>query len=135
LSTGNAIRVAIGSDADIVRARQEGRSLAQQHGFSGSDLIFIATAISEIARNMVVYAGRGEILLEPLERNGRRGVLVVAHDEGPGVADVALAMQDGYSTGHGLGLGLPGARRLMDDFEISSETGRGTTVTMSKWLA
>jgi serine/threonine-protein kinase RsbT len=126
-------RVTISSDADIVNARQQGRALAAERGFSGSDLVFIATAISEIARNILVYAERGEIVLRPIERHGTHGVLVVARDEGPGVPDAALAMQDGFSTGNGLGLGLPGARRLMDDFDLVSEAGRGTTVTMTKW--
>jgi serine/threonine-protein kinase RsbT len=128
------LRVPIDSDGDIVTARQQGRALAEQRGFAGSDLIFIATAISELARNILVYAERGEIVLVPVERNGTRGILVVARDEGPGVADVALAMQDGFSTGSGLGLGLPGAKRLMDDFDIVSEVGRGTTVMVRKWL-
>jgi serine/threonine-protein kinase RsbT len=120
-------------DGDIVEARRRGRDLAQQIGFSGSDLTIIATAISEIARNIVVYAGRGEISIEIAQRDGRRGILVVASDEGPGIGDIERAMRDGYSTGNSLGLGLPGARRLMDDFEITSKVGQGTTVTMRKW--
>jgi serine/threonine-protein kinase RsbT len=128
-----AARVVVKRDGDIVEARQKGRELAQQIGFTGSDLTLIATAISEIARNIVVYAQAGEISLSITEKNGRPGILVVAQDEGPGIADVERAMRDGYSTGNSLGLGLPGARRLMDDFEISSTVGRGTTVTMRKW--
>ena len=102
---------------------------------NAADLIVIATAISEIARNILSYATRGEVVLRSEERwDGRRGIVVVARDEGPGVEDIDRAMQDGYSTGDGLGLGLPGARRLMDEFEIvSGDTG--TTVTMKKWLA
>ncbi len=126
--------VPITSEIDIVSARQQGRALAAQVGFSGGDLTLIATAISEIARNIVVYAKRGEIFLSPVQDGTRRGILVVARDQGPGIPDVARAMQDGYSTGRSLGLGLPGAKRIMDDFEIVSELGKGTTVTMRKWM-
>jgi serine/threonine-protein kinase RsbT len=127
-------RLQINSEHDILTARQRGRELAADVGFSGSDLTIVATAISEIARNIVEYAGRGEIVFT-LVRDGRsRGIVVVARDEGPGIPDVALAMQDGYSTGKSLGLGLPGARRLMDEFDVQSEAGRGTTVTMKKWI-
>jgi serine/threonine-protein kinase RsbT len=127
-------RLQINSEHDILTARQRGRALAADVGFSGSDLTIVATAISEIARNIVEYAGRGEIVFT-LVRDGRsRGIVVVARDEGPGIPDVALAMQDGYSTGKSLGLGLPGARRLMDEFDVQSEAGRGTTVTMKKWI-
>jgi len=129
----DAARVVIRRDGDIVEARHKGRELAQQIGFAGSDLTLIATAISEIARNIVVYANQGEISLSIAEKNGRRGILVVAQDAGPGIADIERAMRDGYSTGNSLGLGLPGARRLMDDFEIRSTVGQGTTVTMRKW--
>lgn len=129
----DATHVAITRDGDIVEARQKGRELAQQIGFFGSDLTLIATAISEIARNIVVYAGRGDIDLSITEKNGKRGILVIARDEGPGIPDIERAMRDGYSTGNSLGLGLPGSRRLMDDFEIDSAVGRGTTVIMRKW--
>jgi serine/threonine-protein kinase RsbT len=126
--------VPINLEVDIVSARQQGRALAVEVGFSGGDLTLIATAISEIARNIVVYAKRGEILVSPIQDGARRGILVVARDQGPGIPDVAQAMQDGYSTGKSLGLGLPGAKRIMDDFEIVSEVGKGTTVTMRKWM-
>jgi serine/threonine-protein kinase RsbT len=125
--------VAIDRDGDIVAARQKARELAVQVGFSGSDLTLIATAISEVARNIVVYASRGEIILSAVQSEGRRGVLVVARDQGPGIPDIERAMRDGYSTGKSLGLGLPGAKRLMDEFEITSEIGKGTTITMRKW--
>jgi serine/threonine-protein kinase RsbT len=125
--------VVIAHDGDIVEARRKGRELAQRIGFSGSELTIIATAISEIARNIVVYADHGEISLSVADNGGRRGILVIARDEGPGIPDVERAMRDGYSTGKSLGLGLPGARRLMDDFEIISKAGEGTTVTMWKW--
>jgi len=127
------LQVPIRSDADIVTARQQGRTLATQAGFSGSDLTVIATAISEVARNIIQYAKRGEIVLSLLEKGSKRGLLIIARDEGPGISDIGLAMQDGYSTGKSLGLGLPGARRLMDDFEIVSTVGSGTTITMKKW--
>ncbi len=127
------IRVPIQSDADIVTARQRGRSLAAKSGFSTSDLTMIATAISEVARNIVSYARRGEIILDTIEDGSGRGLLVVARDDGPGIANIALALQDGYSSNNSLGLGLPGARRLMDEFEIISEIGKGTVVTMKKW--
>lgn len=126
-------RVPITSDMDIVVARQQGRSLAERTGFTGSDLTVIATAISEVARNILEHANKGEILLRSIQQSGKSGIAVVAYDEGPGIPDIALAMQDSYSTGRGLGLGLPGTRRLMDEFEIVSKVGKGTTVTMKKW--
>ena len=127
-------RLHIGSEHDILTARQRGRELASEVGFSGSDLTLVATAISEIARNIVEYAGRGDIVFTLVRDGQSRGIVVVARDEGPGIPDVALAMQDGYSTRRSLGLGLPGARRLMDEFDVQSEAGRGTTVTMKKWM-
>ena len=127
------VRVSIDSDSDIVAARQKGRELAAQCGFPSTDLAVVATAISELARNIVRYAVRGEIILRLIDDNGRRGVEVVATDDGPGIPDVTLAMQDGYSTSGSLGLGLPGVRRLMDEFEIASDFGKGTTVTARKW--
>jgi len=130
----NEARVAISSAADIVTARQRGRAMATELGFNGSDLTLIATAISEIARNIVAHAESGEICLTALNQNGRDGILIVAHDEGPGIADVKRAMQYGYSTAKGLGVGLPGAKWLMDEFEIESKVGNGTKVTMKKWL-
>ncbi|CAN7563915.1 anti-sigma regulatory factor [Phenylobacterium sp. LjRoot225] len=126
-------RLRVDRDADVVTARQKGRELAVLAGISGSDLTVVATAISEIARNIVVYAKRGEIVLKIAQNGHRRGVIVIASDQGPGIADIAMAMRDGFSTGKSLGLGLPGARRLMDEFEIVSEPGNGVTVTMTKW--
>ena len=133
-AVGDEIHVPISSDADIVIARQQGRALAERIGFAGGNLAVVATAISEVARNIVEYAKRGEIVLKPVNQGGRQGLTVMARDQGPGIPDIALAMQDGYSTAKGLGLGLPGARRLMDEFEIISKVGRGTTVTMKKWV-
>jgi serine/threonine-protein kinase RsbT len=127
-------RVEIICSTDIVTARAHGRTLASQIGFTGSDLTIIATAISEVARNIVEYAGKGEIILGPVQENQSKGIYIIAQDEGPGIPDIDRALQDGYSTGNGLGLGLPGAKRLMDDFEIQSEIRKGTTVKMKKWL-
>jgi len=126
-------RVRISSDADIVMARQQGRAMTAQLGFSTSDQALVATAISELARNILEYAGYGEIILELAQQGGRRGIVVIARDQGPGIPDIEKAMQDGYSTTKSLGLGLPGSRRLMDDFEIVSQVGEGTTVTVKKW--
>jgi RNA polymerase sigma factor (sigma-70 family) len=127
------IRIPIQTDADVVTARKQGRELATQAGFSATELTIIATAISEIARNIVMFAERGEILVSLVGENSRQGVTVVARDAGPGIPDLKQALRDGYSGYGGMGLGLPGARRLMDEFEISSEVDKGTTVTMTKW--
>ena len=108
--------------------------MAAQAGFQGSDLTVIATAISEVARNIVEYARRGEIILRIVHDGNKRGLRVEARDEGPGIPNLDLAMQDGYSTGRGLGLGLPGTRRLMDDFAIRSKVGEGTSVVATKWI-
>ena len=124
---------AIAGEADIVVARAEGRALAARLGFSRTDATLIATAISEVGRNVLVHAGGGEIALAEETASERTGIVVVARDRGPGIADVPQAMSDGYATKNGLGLGLPGTRRLMDDFAIETEVGRGTTVTMRKW--
>jgi serine/threonine-protein kinase RsbT len=127
------VRIKILSEKDIVLARERGRALAQELGFSSSDPTLIATAISEVARNILKFAGRGEIVLVSVPQNPKKGIVIMARDEGPGIPDIPLAMRDGYSTSNGLGLGLPGARRLMDDFEVESVVGKGTTITMKKW--
>jgi serine/threonine-protein kinase RsbT len=127
------VRVPITSDADLVTARAEARAMAERLGFPRPDPTLIATAISEIARNIVVHVGRGEIILEPFGDADRYGLVVTARDEGPGIRDVEAALRDEYSGRGGLGLGLAGARRLMDDFEVSSDPDTGTTVTMRKW--
>lgn len=128
---------AINSAVDIVTARQRGRALALELGFNGADVTLIAAAISEVARNIVDHAKKGEILMAGISAgsNGsaKTGIEIIARDEGPGIRDVAQAMQYGYSTRKGLGVGLPGAKWLMDEFDIASELGRGTTITMKKW--
>lgn len=127
------IRVPIAADVDIVLARGEGRALAGRLGFSRTDATLIATAISEIGRNILLHAGSGEVEITEAAHDHLVGIVVVARDEGPGIADVPRAMREGYATGNGLGLGLPGARRLMDDFVIDTKIGHGTTVRMRKW--
>ncbi len=126
-------RVAIEREIDIVTARQAGRQLAARAGFSSTDQTLIATAISEVARNIVVYALRGEVVVTEIADGQRVGIEVIARDAGPGIENIELAMRDGYSTKQSLGLGLPGARRLMDELRLESELGKGTTVTMRKW--
>jgi serine/threonine-protein kinase RsbT len=127
------IVVLIKVDADIVTARQEGRALANQIGFSGSDQVLIATAISEAARNILQYARSGEILLSQIQNGDKRGILIIARDQGPGIKDIRRVMEDGYSSSGGLGLGLPGIKRLMSEMDVQSIPGKGTTVTFKKW--
>ena len=127
------IRVEINSDQDIVIARQKGWVLASELGFSSGDATLIATAISELARNIVSYARRGEIKLKGIHGSSRIGILVIASDDGPGILDIRQALRDGFSTSGSLGLGLPGVRRLMDEFEINSQPGKGTMVAVKKW--
>ena len=127
-------RIAIESDADVVTARQRARELAADLELSSTDQTLLATAISEVARNITTYAKRGEVRLRIVrDGDGRAGIEVVAADRGPGIADIERALQDGYTTGGGLGLGLPGARRLVDEFDIQSAPSAGTTVTLVKW--
>jgi serine/threonine-protein kinase RsbT len=128
------VQVAVESESDIVTARQRVRAMAAALGFSSTDQTLVALAVSEIARNIVSYATRGLVTLSEVEGGGRTGILVVARDEGPGIADIDLAMRDGYSTTRSLGMGLPGAKRVTDEFEIDSAPGRGTTIRMKKWL-
>ena len=128
-----AERIAIESDADVVTARQRARALAVGLEMPTTDQTLLATAISEIARNITAYAQRGEVRLDVIHDGGRRGIRVVAVDEGPGIEDVERALTDGYTTGGGLGLGLPGARRLVDEFDIQTAPGEGTRVTLIKW--
>lgn len=127
------IRLVINSDQDIVLARQKGRALATELGFTSGDATLIATAISELARNIVSYARKGEIVLRMVNNVERRGLSIIASDKGPGIPDIRQALRDGFSTSGSLGMGLPGVRRLMDEFEITSQPGRGTIVAVKKW--
>ena len=127
--------VAISSDRDIVTARQAGRQLAISLGLSSGEATLVATAISELARNILAYARAGEVAVRAARQRERVGVTVVATDAGPGIADLERALRDGFSTSGSLGLGLPGVRRLMDEFEIQSDPTRGTVVTATKWRA
>ena len=127
-------RIPIESDADVVTARQRAREIAAGLDLSSTDQTLLATAISEVARNITTYATRGEVLLSIVHDNGgREGIRVIARDNGPGIEDVERALQDGFTSGGGLGLGLPGARRLVDEFDIESAPNEGTTVTLVKW--
>jgi serine/threonine-protein kinase RsbT len=125
--------VAVESDTDIVTARQRGRALAAKLGFSSSELTLIATAISELARNIILYAKRGKITLRLIERGDQGGIVVRACDQGPGIPDIRRVLQGGFSTSRSLGLGLSGVKRLMDEFEIESKVGSGTSVIARKW--
>jgi serine/threonine-protein kinase RsbT len=129
----NDVVVEIRSDSDLVTARAEARALAARLGFSRTDATLIATAISEIARNIVVHVGRGQIAMRLVQEDRRHGLVAVATDEGPGIRDLDAALAGGNASRGGLGLGLPGARRLMDEFEVSCGPERGTRVTMTKW--
>lgn len=127
-------RVPISSNIDIVTARQQGRQLALELGFEGAEVTLIAAAISEVARNIMDHAKRGEIILANVRHGNKQGIQIIAQDEGPGIPNIPQAMQYGYSSRKGLGVGLPGAKWLMDEFFIVSHIGKGTTVTMRKWL-
>lgn len=129
-----AVSVRVREEADVAIARLAAAELAEREGFSPAGAGAITTAVSEVARNLVVHARGGEVVLAAVEEDGRRGIVVVATDGSPGIPDVAAAMKDGYSTAGGLGLGLSSARRLMDEFSLVSTVGKGTTVTMKKWV-
>ena len=129
------VHIRIATDADIVQARQEGRRMAAAAGCGSIDRTMVATAISEIARNILTHAGGGDVELRLVVEDGRESLLITARDEGPGIANLTKALEDGYTTGDGLGLGLPGARRLMDEFRVITEPRRGTTVIMRKWCS
>lgn len=135
ITMADEVSISIATEADVVTARQRGRALAAEIGLPSGAQTLVATAISEVARNILQYAERGQIRLWVGQREDMRGITVVAQDQGPGIPDISQALQDGYSTRGrlGLGLGLPGARRLMDEFEILSEVGKGTIITMTKW--
>jgi len=134
VASNGETRIAVDSEPDLIVARQKGRALAAEIGFDSTDQTLIATAISELSRNIRLYAKRGEIVLCAIAENGRRGIALEARDEGPGIADVTRALEPGFSTSGGLGLGLPGVRRLADEFEVVSNAGTGTRVSVKKWL-
>jgi len=122
-------------DTDVVTARLAARALASRVGFAGTDLVLIASAVSEVARNIVAYAGPGEVVLSVVQSRSRLGLQVIARDQGPGIADLSRALEKGFSTSRSLGLGLTGSKRFMDEFSLESTLGSGTTVTMRKWLS
>lgn len=127
------IIININNEFDIVLARQKGREVSKELQFGGVDQARITTAISELARNIYLYAGSGRVTIDVLEENGRRGIWISAADDGPGINDIRMVLQDGYSTSGGLGAGLPGVKRLMDSFDIDSRPGTGTEITITKW--
>lgn len=126
-SSSVRVRIPIGNDTDVAVAGEQGRRLASRLDFSSTDVTVIATAIMEVARNVLKYAQRGDLMLHLIQKRGRLGLAVVARDKGPGIPDLTRALRDGK------GLGLATVRRLMDEFRVRSEPGRGTTVTMRKW--
>ena len=126
--------IEINTEWDIVAARQLGRNEAKSTGFGTVDQARITTAISELARNIYLYAGKGRIEIQPIQVGQKVGLLIIASDEGPGIPDLQKVMQDGYTTSGGLGAGMPGVKRLMDDFNVETEVGVGTTITATKWL-
>ena len=132
MSFGSSVEII--TEWDIVAARQLGRNEAKKAGFGTVDQARITTAISELARNIYLYAGKGKIEIERVTERGKFGIKIIASDEGPGIADLHKVMEDGYSTSGGLGAGMPGVKRLMDEFKVISEQGSGTTITTTKWL-
>ncbi len=134
MSALQEIQVAIRSDTDIVLARQQGRQMAANIGFSATDATLIALSISELARNIVTYAQTGTVIIRGVNDSHAKGILIIARDNGPGMRNIEDVLRDGYSTSGGLGLGLPGVKRLMDEFSIESELGDGTVVTVKKWI-
>jgi serine/threonine-protein kinase RsbT len=130
----NQSSVEILTEWDIVAARQLGRNVAKELGFGTVDQARITTAISELARNIYLYAGQGRIEIQRLTENGVKGILIIAADNGPGIPDIRKVMEDGFSTSGGLGAGLPGVKRLMDEFRIETIVGEGTDIRATKWL-
>ncbi|MCA1057090.1 anti-sigma regulatory factor [Rossellomorea aquimaris] len=126
--------VKITNEWDIVAARQLGRNVAKELGFGTVDQARITTAISELARNIYLYAGHGQVCIEKLFDGGKKGLRIIALDDGPGINDIRKVMEDGYSTSGGLGAGLPGVKRLMDEFNVESAPGEGTDIRATKWL-
>jgi len=129
------MRIKIRNNFDVAEATLAAQRLAELAGFTRSQQFMVSTAVSELARNIFVHAKTGEVTIRVVEEDSRKGVEVVAEDRGPGIADVEAALKDGFSTSGGLGLGLPGARRLMDELEIETKLGEGTRVTARKWVA
>jgi serine/threonine-protein kinase RsbT len=128
--------IALENDQDIAVARTQVRALAAALGFRALDQTRLATVASELARNVIKYAGRGRLIAQPTEdSNGRQGLRLIFEDQGPGIPSIAEAMREGFSTGRGLGFGLPGSKRLVDEFKIESEAGHGTRVTVLRWKA
>lgn len=128
------MKVDIKTTEDIVTCRSVAKEMAKELGFGLVDQTKIATAISELTRNILLYAGQGRVDIKAITAGNRQGLEILCEDQGPGIADIQLAMQDGFSTSKGLGMGLPGTKRLMDEFELKSERGKGTRVTARKWL-
>jgi serine/threonine-protein kinase RsbT len=126
-------RLPLRIDSDVAHARARVRQLCTGQGFSIGEIEALATATSEVARNAIVHAGEGEVLIGTISSLARAGVIVIARDSGPGIPNIDRAMDDGFSTGPGLGLGLPSARRLVPDFRLDSVVGEGTTVTLTLW--
>jgi serine/threonine-protein kinase RsbT len=124
----------ISGETDVAYAALESKYYAKEIGFSKADQYMISTAVSELARNIFVYAKKGNINLSFLERNSKKGMEVVAEDSGPGIKDIDMAMKDNFSTGGTMGVGLPGTKRSMDDFQIDSQLTKGTKVTIRKWI-
>lgn len=131
--TAQTVRIAINAEMDIAKAILQAGRVCADLGFGPGDQSRVATAVSELARNIHKYAGAGHVVIGPIEHKGRRGIEIVAEDKGPGIADLELAMSDHFSSGGTLGLGLPGVRRMMDEFEVESAPGQGTRVTGRKW--
>jgi serine/threonine-protein kinase RsbT len=126
-------RLPLRHESDVAHARRHLRELATAQGFRSNSVEALATATSEVARNVIVHAGDGEILIGTVREAARLGIVVIARDKGPGISNIDEAMRDGYSTGSGLGLGLPSARRLVHEFELQSVVAEGTTVTLTVW--
>ena len=124
----------VSSDKDVVKIREYARDIAGSIGFTNNDQTLIATAVSEICRNIIEYARYGEISISPVNKHPQKGIVIIAEDNGPGIHNVTLALKDGYSSGRGMGVGLPGTRRIMDKFLIDSRPGHGTKIEMQKWV-
>ena len=133
LSAERQGEVAINSESDIVVVRKTVRNISSQMGFGITDVTRIVTAASELARNVFLYAGSGVMQWQILEERDRMGIQLAYIDHGPGIANISLVMQEGYTTSGGLGMGLPGSKRLMDELAVESESGKGTRVTARKW--